>query len=248
MNVVLLEEHEVVSGAVILDDERARHIVKVLHADEGQNIKIGILHGSKGTGQVLGIRKKYPFWVKLQVELESEAPAKTPIDLLLAFPRPIMLRRILSQAAALGYEYIHVVNARRVEKSYWQSGLIERKEYLPHLIHGLEQAGDTVPPEVKYHRRFKIFMEDYLPQIQSDYSHMLFGDPDAQQYLGTVLDQNIERVLVAIGPEGGWVDYEREVFCQYGFTGFSIGERILKVDTAVVNIHGRIMAEIDREQ
>lgn len=246
MNVVLVNKNEVMNDAVVLTDHRARHIVKVLQAEEGDSIRVGMVHGKLGSGEILGITKKYPFAVELSVYFVSEPPEKSPVDLLLALPRPIMLRRIFSQATALGVGALHIINANRVEKSFWNSGILEEKEYLTHLLHGLEQAVDTIPPTVVYHKRFKPFIEDYFPLIAENYSHFIYAHPDGNKRFHQVLRHKAGKILLAIGPEGGWVDYEERKFKDNGFWAVTIGERILKVDTAVVNIHGRIMAEFER--
>ena len=245
MNVILIEGREIKEGKITLSDHRAAHIVKILKCAEGDSVKVGILHGKVGTAQIVYLQKKFPFKVELVGRFESAPPPKEPVDFLLALPRPIMLRRILSQIAALGVENLHVVNANRVEKSFWNTSLIEQDALVEHLVQGLEQAVDTVMPNVIFHQRFKPFMEDCLPTISAMYTHMLLAHPTSTGSLGSIVGRSRGRVLVAIGPEGGWVEYEVGLFRQQGFSDFNIGCRILKVDTAVVNIHGRVMALLE---
>ena len=40
------------------------------------------------------------------------------------------------------------------------------------------------------------------------------------------------RVLIAIGPEGGWNDFELRLLEAHGFTRVGLGPRTLRVDTA----------------
>lgn len=242
MNIILAEQHEIQGTILTLEDHRAKHIVKVLRAEKGDILTCGILNGFKGTGEVLSIRKKFPFQVILDVQLTEKVTACHFIDLLLALPRPIMLRRILSQATSLGVGRIFVINANRVEKSFWETGLIHPEAYREHLIHGLEQAVDTILPKVEFHKRFKVFIEDYFPGIAKEYSTLLLAHPYSEESLTRLLRPEGERVLLAVGPEGGWVDYELDKFRGAGFENFTLGKRILKVDTAVVSLHGRISA------
>jgi 16S rRNA (uracil1498-N3)-methyltransferase len=95
-------------------------------------------------------------------------------------------------------------------------------------------------PEVFVYDRFKPFVEDMLPSRIKGYSHVLIAHPNSPNTLKTVMMERPERVLLAVGPEGGWIDYEIDKFAECGFTAFSMGERILKVDTAVVALHGRL--------
>lgn len=242
MNIVLLELNEVDGNLVTLTGRRAEHIVKVLRADSGDKVRIGIIDGKMGTGTIADIKKKYPFSVNMQAEFNTAPPEPAPIDLILALPRPIMLKRILSQVTALGVGAIHLINANRVEKSFWEAGILDPEESRFHLLQGLEQAVDTRVPEVYIHKRFKPFIEDFFPTIAENYQIRLLGDPGGKQNFGEVVTSGQGRVILAVGPEGGWVDYEIIRFQQQRFYSCTLGERILKVDTAVVALHSRISA------
>jgi RsmE family RNA methyltransferase len=50
------------------------------------------------------------------------------------------------------------------------------------------------------------------------------------------------RVALAIGPEGGWVDFELTLLAARGFVPFSLGERILRVEVAVPYALGQLKA------
>jgi 16S rRNA (uracil1498-N3)-methyltransferase len=240
MNIILAESDEITNQFINLTDYRAEHVVKVLRSEVGDVVRVGIIDGGKGTGEILAINKKYPFSVDLCVEisgLEKEVP---PLDLILALPRPIMLKRILSQVTALGVGSIHLIQANRVEKSFWESSIVAKKEFKPFMVQGLEQAVETLLPKIYLHTRFRPFVEDYYPAIRDGYHHHLLAHPGGQATLQYEIDGKLGRAVFAIGPEGGWVDYEVQKFREQGFVVCSIGERILKVDTAVVALHARI--------
>lgn len=240
MNIILLEKQEVLGGRVFLADRRAKHLIKVLLVQSGDTVRVGIIDGPKGYGKVVALCGKYPFQVELEVQFAEEMAEKPPIDLLLALPRPIMLRRIFSQAAALGVGTIFITNAQRVEKSFWNATLLDEEEYRSHLLQGLEQAVDTRVPEVCLYERFKPFVEDVLPERIKGYSHLLIAHPGSAATLKGVMGERPDRILLAVGPEGGWIDYEIDRFTECGFAAFSLGKRILKVDTAVVGLHARL--------
>ena len=240
MNIILIETLEIQGDRVLLADRRATHLIKVLQVQPGDIVRIGIIDGPQGYGKVMALCARFPFQVELEVEFAGDMAEKPPVDLLLALPRPIMLRRIFSQAAALGVGTIFITNAQRVEKSFWSATLLNAEEYRPHLLQGLEQAVDTRVPEVSICERFKPFIEDVLPDRIAQYSHLLIAHPDSPGTLKTVITERPGRILLAVGPEGGWIDYEIDRFAECGFAAFSLGERILKVDTAVVALHGRL--------
>jgi len=246
MNIVLFEKKELIDNYLILTDYRAKHIVKVLRSSVGTSIRVGQINGETGTGTIVAIKTKYPFVVELQVALTDSPPAFPEIDLLLALPRPIMLKRILSQVTALGVGRMFLINANRVEKSFWDAGIVLESEYRPHLIHGLEQAVDTQLPEIEIHPHFRQFIEEYLPTILPEYGSQLIAHPHVNNSLSECLSGNRGRVLYAIGPEGGWLDFEVDTFRDAGFISFTMGTRILKVDTAVVSVHSRIAHVLEK--
>lgn len=240
MNIILIEADEIQENCVRLEGQRAKHVVKILRSEVGDLVRVGEINGNMGRGEIVAIKRKYPFHVDLRLQLDESPIVNPQIDLILALPRPIMLKRILSQVTALGVGKIHLINARRVEKSFWEAGILQESEYRAHLLHGLEQAVDTMLPRVELHKRFKPFVEDFVPQILSEYGACICAHPEGRRLLSESVKIKFKKVLLAVGPEGGWVDYEVEKFEEQSFHCCSIGERILKVDTAVIALHSRI--------
>ena len=240
MNIILFDKDEIDRNTVIMRDDRARHIVKVLRSKLGDTVKVGMIDGRVGIGVIKKIVNQQPYCVHLNVSLNAKIKDEPCIDLLLAMPRPIMLKRIFSQATELGVGSFFIVNAKRVEKSFWDSNVLEANNYRTHLLKGLEQAVDTKVPAVYFFKGFKPFMDKQLPMMKERYRHMLLAHPSCSQTVGQVLQNPAGRTLLAIGPEGGWIDYEVKKMKEAGFKGFSIGNRILRVDTAVVALHSMV--------
>jgi len=245
MNIILVDSTEIAGKVLRLTDIRAEHIVKVLKSDVGETVRVGLINGGKGTGTITSMGKKRPFSVELELNISNCSTEIPPLDLILALPRPIMLKRILTQVTALGVGTIHLIHANRVEKSFWNAGVLNENEYRVHLLHGLEQAVDTRIPEVHIHRKFKPFIEDYFPDQVQKYGACVLAHPSGKTRLSDVVQGGQGRIALAIGPEGGWVDYEVEQFKKKGFSSCTIGERILKVDTAVIALHSRISALLE---
>lgn len=231
MNLILLFPEEASGDHVTLTDHRAEHIRTVLRSVEGDQLRVGLLNGPLGTATVESVA---PGSVSLRLALRGPVPPLPPTALILALPRPIMLRRVLAQATALGVARIFLINANRVEKSFFQASLLRDKAYESALIQGLEQAVDTRLPEVTIHQRFRPFVEDILPAYLPDYPVRLIAHPTAAAPLPEVAPMPLaDQALLAIGPEGGWVDFELDRFAACGFQGFTLGSRILRVDSAV---------------
>ncbi|MGB1543753.1 16S rRNA (uracil(1498)-N(3))-methyltransferase [Spongiibacter sp. UBA1325] len=233
MNLLLLQPSDF-SGAdtVQISDARAQHIRKVLRAELGQQLRCGVLNGQLGSAEITGLGST----IELRVNLNTPAPAKLPLTLLLALPRPKVARRIIRSATELGVEKIILLNSYRVDKSYWQSPLVDDAHLHAAMLEGLEQCGDTQLPSIERATRFKPFVEDVLPALLQHRQGLLAHPYHSQ---GVPAASNQPRLL-AIGPEGGFIPYEVEKLLAAGMQGFSLGPRILKVETAVPSIIGRL--------
>ncbi|MCK9296059.1 MAG: 16S rRNA (uracil(1498)-N(3))-methyltransferase [Desulfobulbaceae bacterium] len=231
MNIILIDPAEVKNNRVTLRDRRSDHIRNVLGAACGDTLRTGLINGPMGTSTVIAIAGDA---VELATSHHGPLPDRPAIDLILALPRPIMLKRIFSQAATFGVRKIYLINASRVEKSFFSASLLAEHNYYPLLLRGLEQAIDTMVPEVSIHKRFRPFIEDLLPQAISNCLVRLIAHPGPFPFLPQTVALPLEhRAVMAIGPEGGWVEFEIDMFRAAGFQPFAMGPRILRVDSAV---------------
>lgn len=234
MNLLLLDDADFVAAdRVILRDRRLTHMQEVHRAESGDRMRIGRLGGLMGEGRLLRLEANE---AELQVSFDQAPPAKLPLTLLLALPRPKMLRRVLQTVAAMGVPRLVLLNSYRVEKSFWQTPFLEPDAVREQLILGLEQARDTVLPEVIIEKRFKPFVEDRLPALAAG-SLGLIGHPGPWPECPRALN---EPVTLAIGPEGGWIPYEVDKLREAGLNPVQLGERILRVETAVTALLARL--------
>jgi RsmE family RNA methyltransferase len=172
--------------------------------------------------------------VTLRCTFEHEPPARPHVDVLLAVPRPKVLRRLWAQLAAVGVGQIILTNAERVEREYFDTHVLSPDTYRPLLMEGLQQARDTRVPVVSIHRRFKVLVEDHLDALFPS-GRRVVADPSAPiLFADAVRSRAGERLLVAIGPEGGWNAFETALLAAHGFTLAGMGPRTLRSDTACV--------------
>ena len=240
MNIILLDREELSGDLVVLGDHRAEHIVKVLRASKDDRVTVGIINGKMGSGIIKELKKHKPYHVKLKVILEKIPDSTAPLDIMLALPRPIVFKRVISHLTTMGVNHVYVVNAAKVEKSYWESSVVTDGGWRSYMREGLEQAVDTRLVEFSFHRGFRPFIEEVIPEIKNRYAQMLVGHPESSHDLARVYKAGKQPVLTAIGPEGGWNEYELEQMRKQGFDQFSLGPRILRVETAVTAVHASV--------
>lgn len=234
MNLLLLEPADFVAERrVSLRDRRLTHLHDVHRAEPGATLRVGLLGGAMGQGRLLRLTTAE---AELEVEFDQPPPAKLPLTLLLALPRPKMLKRVLQTVASMGVPRLVLLNSYRVEKSFWQTPFLEPAAIREQLILGLEQARDTVLPEVIIEKRFKPFVEDRLPQLAAG-TRGLVGHPGDYPACPRAVEGP---VTLAIGPEGGWIPYEVDKLAEAGLQPVQLGERILRVETAVSALLARL--------
>ena len=218
---------------IALRGRRLQHLRQIHRANSGDILRVGEIGGLMGEGEILEINDEF---ATLAISLHQSPPDKLPLSLVLALPRPKMLRRILRTIAELGVPELHLINSYRVEKSYWQSPALEQDTVREYLLGGLEQSRDTQVPLVHQHRAFKPFVEDHLPTMIRG-RHALLAHPGGQSLCPRNIDGN---TLLVIGPEGGLIPYELEKLESAGCEIVSLGPRILRVETAVTSLIGRL--------
>lgn len=236
MNLLLLSPDEVdASGEVRLTDRRLVHAREVLRASTGDVLRVGVRDGLMGDASVLSVGETE---LHLRVRLADAPPPRPRVDLLLAIPRPKQLKRVLTAVSSLGADRVVLVNAARVEKSYFDSKVLNAAFIEELLVQGLEQARDTRAPQVLIRERFRPFVEDELDALFGE-SVRLLPHPPAVASL-SVVPRSDSRVVVAVGPEGGWVPFEVELLAKQRFIPFSLGPRILRTEVAVPMLMGQL--------
>jgi 16S rRNA (uracil1498-N3)-methyltransferase len=144
------------------------------------------------------------------------------------------MRRLWAQLAALGVGRIILTNAARVERNYFDTHVLAEDCYRPLLIEGLQQARDTWLPSVSIHRQFKVLVEDELDGL-FPHGLRLVAHPGRGRQLGALVrDHGGGRIMLAIGPEGGWNDFELKLLETHDFQPVDIGARTLRTDTACI--------------
>ncbi len=216
---------------VRLTGRRLRHVIDVHRAAAGDELTVGVAGGRVGRGRVLSLDAEA---LEMEVTLDRDPPAPLPLTLILALPRPKVLNRVIAGVASLGVKRVYLVNAWRVEKSYWKSPRLDHLR--DQLILGLEQAKDTILPTIELRRLFRPFVEDELPSVARD-TRALVAHPGASRECPRDVRSPI---TLAIGPEGGFIAEEIASLERVGFEPVSLGPRVLRVETAVAATVGRL--------
>ena len=258
MNRILFETDEIQDGVATFSGERVEHVMNVLHGEVGQVLKTGEINGPIGTSVITGISSSlipHPSSLSITVRCSHTEKSISPwIDLILAPPRPRVMKRLLPQLATMGVGRIFLVGAKKVEKDFWGATLLKPENYRPLLIDGLMQAGTSVLPTLETRRNFRKFVKEELdtlwPEARRIVAHP-YTVPSASSPTGADTGRlssagrrDGDGTVLAIGPEGGWTDEVVALLEEHGFARYSLGSRILRTDTATIALLAQLMKEV----
>ena len=249
MNRILFEKDEIVDGIATFGGERAEHVMNVLHGEVGQVLKTGEIGGFIGTGVITGITRP-PSSVsspEITVACSHDKRSLRPwVDLILAPPRPRVMKRLLPQLATMGVGRIFLVGAKKVEKDFWGATLLKPENYRPLLVDGLMQAGTSILPTLETRRNFRKFVKEELDTLWPEAKRIVAHPYDGNRTIEQPERSNNRAILLAVGPEGGWTDEEVTLLGKHGFARYSLGSRILRTDTATIALLAQLMKEFDQ--
>lgn len=234
MNLIIIEKTDFIDKSIVrLKGRRLEHIKCVHKALVGDSLRVGELDGLVGTGVVKDINDEF---IDLRVSLTNQPPKASNIKIILAMPRPKVFKRLLMDMTTMGIKDIFIIKTWRVDKSYFNTPSLTEETMRETMILGLEQAKDTVMPTVTIKTLFKPFVEDEIPNIISN-TKAIVAHPTGRVECPRCVS---EPMTLLIGPEGGLIEYEIEHLKKIGFDAVNLGDRILRVETAVPYIIGRL--------
>ena len=255
MNRILFEKGEIVDGRAEFSDARAEHVLNVLHGEVGQMLKTGELDGLVGISVITEIRglheraegsaQRGSGLLEGTVKVECSHTERAPepwFDLILAPPRPRVLKRLLPQLAALGAGKIVLVGAAKVEKAFWGAQLLKEAVYRPLFVEGLMQCGTSRVPTMRCERNFRRYADGALDAEFTGCERIVAHPGAVSTPPSGMGGASASRCVLAIGPEGGWTDDEVAMLEGKGFRRHSLGSRILRTDTATIAAVSQLMA------
>ena len=235
MNIVLLDPRQTESPIWTISAKRQlEHLRTHVNVRVGDTLKVGIREGKRYLTEVLSVTEQQ---IQLQPIHEETVPKKLPVTLIVAMPRPKVLRRLVMDSVTLGVEKIILLHSYRVDKSYWQTPFLQQLNQYIDL--GLEQAGDTIAPKIEVYKRFKPFVEDILPSLIRADCPAYVAHPYVEMKMPAGIQQGC---TVVIGPEGGFIPYEIDLLIKNGCQAVSLGNRIIRTETVIPYVLGRLFS------
>ena len=235
MNICLFKQEEL-NKPLSVKDERGQHIIKILHKKEGDTFSAGVINGMAGIAIIKSIQNGE---ITFDFKPESEGKNLYPLKMIIGFPRPIQLKRLLRDIAALGVQEVHLTGTELGEKSYMQSNLVEHGTAYQMLLDGTVQAASTHVPDLFLHKTLKDCLESVISEKEqcnnAKILKLCMDNINPKGSLFSVLQEQYEKpalIVAAIGSERGWTQKEREMLESAGYLRVGLGPRVMRTETA----------------
>ena len=228
MNICLFNSEEI-KNSLKKNDERAKHIIKVRHKKKGDTFDAGIIGGAAGIATITKISEDGE--ISFSFEPKSAGKKLYPLTLIIGFPRPIQLRRLLRDVAGLGVQKVILCGTDLTEKSYLESNVVSDGSAYQMLLDGTAQAASTHVPVLEVAKSL-----DELISNGTEWELSSKIALDNRRASGSLHDflmhEGSHSVIAAIGSERGWTERERDLLEKAGFSLCSMGTRVLRTETA----------------
>jgi RsmE family RNA methyltransferase len=244
VNLILFEENEL-GRALPRRDERAVHLLKVLRKKAGDSFDAGVLGGLRGTGTIEKVNLDGSLVYSLR--LFEDAPPRLPLRTAVGFPRPIQLRRLLRDLSSLGVSAVDLIGTDLGDKNYRNTNFLRDGGARSALIEGAAQSRDTTIPAFALWPRLDDWLgEGPWEKGRSFPPPALLVAADNLRPEGSLVRLGLMRrpAVLAVGPERGWSNRERELLEKAGFLRLSLGDRALRTETACVAATALILEKI----
>jgi|SRR6185369_10077821 len=219
----IADEHQ--DDAAALTGTNAAHLARVLRARVGQEFDI-VAGGVVRHGTITSVTiDRVEFSLSEVVDTE----AATDISMLLAIFKFDRFEWAIEKCTELGVAKIIPVIARRTDAHLAQAAQKRVERWRRIAVEASQQSRRTLPPEIVDPLKLKEAV------TLSFTTKVLLSENEKKSLLRDLLSDEIELPLVlAVGPEGGWSDEEVKLFESSGWRSASIGETILRAETAAI--------------
>jgi 16S rRNA (uracil1498-N3)-methyltransferase len=205
--------------------DEARHLTQVLRVEPGQMYEISD-NKSVYLAEIESARKSLVQFRVLE-RLPDPVP-QMPIELLVALFKFDRLELLLEKATELGVTSVRFVRAERSDKGLEKAAEKRIERWRRIAMEASQQSRRLRMPDLYEPVRFN-------EAIHTSATCRLFLDEDRKGIpLIEAVPRTAESVALLVGPEGGWPEHERTAAREAGWTSVSLGEQILRAETAAI--------------
>lgn len=220
---------DIQENQAILRGREAHHATRVMRLKVGQPLTLFDGKGQVYQGVIREISKGEVF-VSL-MECIAEDRKETRITVACGIPKQLRMERIVEKLTEVGVEAIFPIATERTVPRMKGKEEAKLKRWKRIATEAAKQCGASRLPDIP-----QVFCFSELLRLAPAYNLALFLDPAGRPLKDCLKEKKGERIIVAVGPEGGWSGKELEEAKSAGWATVSLGGHILKTDTASLAI------------
>ena len=214
---------EVHGNSAALTGEHASHLSRVLRAQTGQEFDIACGDAVR-RGKIVSVSDE-----RVEFSLGEEVAVGAPanVTLVLAIFKFDRMEWAIEKCTEIGVARIIPVIARRTDAHLAVAAAKRHERWERICRQAAEQSRRAAPPEVSVPIKLKELSS-------TSASLIVLSESETSKTLRDVLPPSAFEAVLAIGPEGGWTDEELQWFRGSGWTTASLGNTILRAETAAI--------------
>jgi 16S rRNA (uracil1498-N3)-methyltransferase len=218
---------EVHGDTAALTGEHALHLSRVLRAQVNQEFDIAT-GGAVRRGTITSISE-----TRVEFALgEEHGVALTPqLTLVLAIFKFDRMEWAIEKCTELGVARIIPVVAHRTDTHLANAAEKRRERWQRLALQASEQSRRAGPPEIAAPVKLKDFCS---AGVQTMNVKIVLSENENGTRMRDLLNSDTSLVTLAVGPEGGWTADELHLFRDSGWTAASLGDTILRAETAAI--------------
>ena len=226
---------EVHGNTALLTGEHASHLSRVLRAQVGQEFDIATGDAVR-RGTISSISDER---VEFALGEEVAVKASAQLTLVLAIFKFDRMEWAIEKCTEIGVARIIPIVARRTDAHLAAAAMKRHERWLRIALQAAEQSRRAAPPEIIVPIKLKeLGSAGASPastvECGTPAAHIVLAESETNISLRDVLPPSASEVVLAVGPEGGWTDDELRWFHESGWTAASLGETILRAETAAI--------------
>lgn len=222
--------HRIVDSSIELSGPEAHHLAVVARGRPGQTVTLFDGSGCEFTARIVSARRDE---VRLEILCREQKDRELPGRLVLAsaLPKGDRSRQLVEKAVELGVQRFvpllterSVVRPRQIRSERLERAVIEASKQCGRNVL-MEIAAPTLWVAflaVEHRPAVRLLADPTVPLLES-------GFTPGQAALGEVTG-----ITLAVGPEGGFTDAEVALAEKAGWSRYSLGPRILRIETAAI--------------
>ena len=213
------------SNFIYLNDDEAQHLTKVLRGRIGDKVEVLNGNGFLYEGKIANLQK-HEVQIEITQVLKEQKENLNKLSIAICpTKKPSRLEWFLEKATEIGIVNIFPIISERTEKATLKH---ERLQQI--IISAAKQSGQLFFPTLHQIQSLKEFQQS--PNLLFD-SFFIAHCEDEKQHLKNLYKKD-KTALLLIGPEGDFSPKEIELSINKNYIPVSLGNSILRVETAGV--------------